>query len=145
MPKLYVMVALPRAGKSTYVEKHFKDKAKVSADQLRLIIYGRRYWAGGEGKVFWVRNVMLKALLEQGVDIVIDETNTTKDKRSKLIKLAKEYGYWVTAIVIREDKKTCIERAIETGQVDLISVIEKMAENYEEVSEDEGFDEIIYV
>jgi len=73
MPKLYVMIGLPRSGKSTYVKKHFKNTVKVSADQLRLLIYGKRYWAEGESKVFWVREIMLKALMEQGVDIVIDE------------------------------------------------------------------------
>lgn len=145
MPKLYVMVALPRSGKSTYVQEHFSDTVKVSADQLRLLIYGKRFMFKGEAEVWRTREVMLKALMEQGLEIVIDETNVSKESRRVLIDLGKEYLYQSVAIVIKTDKEICKKRAIETNQVDLVPVIERMAKKYEEVTEKEGFQEIIIV
>ena len=145
MKKMYVMVALPRAGKSTYINNHFQGVIRVSADQLRLLIHGKRFWDQGEAKVWWVRDIMIKALMEQGLDIVIDQTNTTRPRRKYLLELAARYGYQALAIVITTDKELCKERAVSTNQEDLIPVIEKMAENYEKVNKEEGFYEIIHV
>lgn len=145
MSKLYVMVALPRSGKSTYVNEHFKDIVKVSADQLRLLTYGKRFRFEGESKVWYTRQIMLRALMEQGLDIVIDETNTIKKSRKEILSLAKQYSYDTVAIVIKTDKEICTQSAIQTNQEDLVPVIERMAESYDEVTEEEGFNEIIYV
>ena len=143
MPRMYVMVALPRSGKSTYVEKHLADIPRVSADQLRLLIHGRRYLAEKEHLVWWVRGIMLRALMQQELDVVIDQTNTTRARRKELIRLAEEYGYTTVAVILERDIGTCKERAVRTGQEDLIPVIEEYAQAYEPVSESEGFDEII--
>jgi predicted kinase len=99
----------------------------------------------GESEVWATREIMLKALLEQGVDIVVDETNITQKSRASILELAQEFQYHTVAVVIQTDKETCKERAIKTGQADLISVIERMAKNYEDVTEAEGFDEIIVI
>lgn len=143
MPKMFVMVALPRSGKSTYVDKYLHNIPRISADQLRLLIYGRRYLAEKEHLVWWVRDIMLRALMQQELDVVIDQTNITRARRRELIRLAEEYGYTTVAVVLERDIGTCKERAVETGQEDLIPVIEEYALNYEPVSESEGFNEII--
>lgn len=145
MPKLYVMVALPRSGKSTYVRENFKGIPVVSADQLRLLIHGERYAREQEPKVWWVRNILLQALMEQGLDVVVDQTNITRDRRSQLLKLARKYGYEAIAVIIETDVETCKDRAVETRQEDLIPVIEEFALQLEPVLEDEGFAEIIRV
>jgi len=144
LPDLYVMVALPRAGKSTYIKKYLQGIIQVSADQLRLLISGKRFSPKQEPKVWWVRSIMLEALMQQGFDVVIDQTNINRQRRRPLLELAEKYGYRTIAIEIKTDIETCKKRAMETGQEDLLPVIDKMARNYQAVDQDEGFDEIIY-
>lgn len=134
---VYIMVGLPRSGKSTYADKYKGYKAIVSADQLRYLVYGQRFWGPGEDMMWAIRKIALTMLMEQGIDIVIDETNTTAARRKPIIELARKHGYSVEAIVIGTPKKTCIARAIAEGDERIIPVIERMAEQYEPVLPDE--------
>jgi len=89
--------------------------------------------------------MMLKYLMQQGVDIIIDETNTTKSRREPIIKLAKKHGYKVVGNIIEEWVDVCCKRAERTGQPDLIPIINKMAEQFELPESSEGFDELTKV
>jgi predicted kinase len=143
MKKLTMMCGLPRSGKSTWVEENKLDgEVILSADKLRYLVYNQRFWTGGEPLMWAVHGIILKMLLEQGVDIIVDETNVTKAIRGKIIKLAKEYDYEVTGIEFNTPKEICKERAIKTGQEDLLDVIDRLAEIYENISLDEDFDYI---
>ena len=136
-PTVFIMVGLPRSGKSTYTERYKGLKAIVSADQLRYLVYGQRFWGSGEDMMWATRKIILTMLLEQGIDIVIDETNTTIARRKPIIELAKKHGYFVEAVVISTPKEVCIERARAEGDEKIIPVIERMAEQYEPVLSDE--------
>lgn len=136
-PAVFIMVGLPRSGKSTYVERYKGLKAIVSADQLRYLVYGQRFWGPGEDMMWAIRKIVLTMLMEQGIDIVIDETNTTAARRKPIIEMAKKYGYFVEAVVINTPEEVCIERAQAEGDEKIIPVIERMAVQYEPVLPDE--------
>ena len=136
-PTVYIMVGLPRSGKSTYAKRYKGLYAIVSADQLRYLVYGQRFWGPGEDTMWAIRKIVLKMLMEQGIDIVIDETNTTVSRRKPIVDLAREYGYFVEAVVIDTPKETCIERARADGDDSLIPIIERMAGQFEPVQRDE--------
>lgn len=141
-PVITIMVGLPRSGKSTYVNKNYQNTPVISADQLRLVIYGQRFWKDGEDLVWTFRKKMLQVLLQQKIDIVIDETNTIERNRSSIINMAIEHGYTVNAVVIVEDPDVCIKRAKDSGQEDLELVIKRMAKHYEPPHQREGIEEI---
>lgn len=134
---VYIMVGLPRSGKSTYVERFKGNKAIISADQLRYLVYGQRFWGPGEDMMWAIRKIALTMLMEQGIDIVIDETNTTNARRKPIIELARKHNYLVEVVVINTPKEVCIERAKADGDSNLIPVIERMAEQFEPISLEE--------
>lgn len=139
MSKLTMLIGLPRCGKTTEAGKYEGKAAIVSADQFRQLIYGQRFYKDGESYVWAVRNTCFKALLQQGIDIVIDETNITKESRAAAIKLAKSYGYRVEGIFFDTDPRTCKRRAIDTKQEDLLPIIDKMNDQLEPPMLSEGF------
>ncbi|MBM7624089.1 ATP-binding protein [Sporohalobacter salinus] len=144
--ELYMTIGLPRSGKSTWIEKNAEDGVVVSADSLRKKVYGQRFWEDGEGLLWWIRGIFLRELLEQGVKIYIDETNVTKERRSKIIGLAHEYGYEVIGIWIGTDKESCLNRCREISIEEyklMKPAIEQMAATFKKPTKDEGFKEII--
>jgi predicted kinase len=145
MKQLTIMCGLPRSGKSTWVEKNKDNAVVVSADKLRYHVYGQRFWAGGEPLMWSIRGIMFDYLLMQGVDIIVDETNTTIEKRGKLIKLGKNFGYNVECVHMDTPWKICENRAIADNQEDLIPVITRMKEQFVEPSPSEGFNMVVHM
>jgi tRNA uridine 5-carbamoylmethylation protein Kti12 len=77
---------------------------------------------------------MIKALFEAGHKVVIfDETNYSRAARRALLS-----PQWKTVYYpVLTSPETCKERAIRTGQEDLIPVIDEMFTRYEPLGEDE--------
>jgi predicted kinase len=139
---LIMMVGLPRSGKSTYVQKNFRGITAISADQLRKLIYGQEFFEGGEQLVWATRDVMLRALMEQGLPVVIDETNTTIKRRELIVKLAKKYGYNITAVWVNTPVLACLDR---TDNKALKDTIARMNAQFEVPYVSEGFREVIRI
>jgi predicted kinase len=146
MKEIAMMVGLPRSGKST-ISKELKESNPGSIilcnDLIRLQLYGQRFYRGGEAFVWACHDLMFKLLLEQGVDIVLDETNVMAVRRAEYIKLAKQYGYRITCVWVKTDIDVCKERAVATMQDDLVSVVDQMAGKFNEPKKEEGFDDIL--
>lgn len=140
------MVGLPRSGKSTEAKKYQEEGyVKVSADDFRQLMYGQRFYSEGEGMMWATRDIALKILLQQGVNIVIDETNIDSSTRAKVIKLAEKYDYSVDCVFMDTEANVCVKRAVDTQQEDLIPVIDKLAYRLQEPLIDEGFDSIVTI
>src|SRR5574338_822713 len=126
--QLIAMMGLPRSGKSTYVKEVLIPRgfAVVGGDEIRLALHGQRFASEAEPMVAAIAEVMFKALKLAGCDIVVDETNVSEKRRNRWLKLGVQQF-----VVIETPKETCIERALATNQPDLVSVIERMAEEWE--------------
>ena len=130
MKRIVMMIGLPRSGKSTRA-KELNDLHGwpiVSSDAMRLAVHGKRYWAPGEPQVWAAVKLMVTALFNAGHDtIILDNTNTEEKYRKEWTSLCDEMKYVYVECSVDE----CQERALATGQADLLPVIEKMYEKLE--------------
>ncbi|MBI3832613.1 MAG: ATP-binding protein [Planctomycetes bacterium] len=80
-------------------------------------------------------------------DVVIDNTNPTREERARYIEAAKQAGYRVVGYYLRSDLKDCIARnagrpaAERVPEIALKATIKK----FERPNWDEGYDELYYV
>lgn len=145
MKTLKMMCGLPRSGKSTWIKQNKTNEVVVSADDIRYLVYNQRFWDEGEPLMWSIRNMILRMLMEQGVDIIVDETNTTPKRRLPIIALAQKYNYQINCIKLTTSKNVCIERAIAENDNLIKPVIERMANQFVEPDASEGFDNLINV
>lgn len=157
MAYINIMVGIPYSGKSTWVKNNRQENEYViSADRIRLQVYGQEYFKGGEPIIWSVRHYMLINTLEQNFNLIIDETNLTVSRRYRIIELANKYNYKVNAICMLTDFETCKKRfdteyySITNEDKKLLklekfSEMEKMQRYKKEPSKDEGFNNIIYI
>jgi predicted kinase len=89
----------------------------------------------------------IRAALNAGKSLVVDNTNPTPPERRQVIELAREYGARVVCYSFESDPRACFERnaAREEGkrvpEVGFYATVKK----FEPPSPDEGFDEIHHV
>ncbi len=131
-PTLIAMMGLPRSGKSTITAKLSKHLGApiVRRDAIRLALHGQRWEANAEPMVKAMSLYMIRALFEAGHEVVIcDETNYSRAARTSLTDPA---GRWqVKYYPVLTSPDVCKERAVATGQSDLIPVIDEMFARYE--------------
>lgn len=136
-PKMVIMCGLPKSGKSTLVNRGFRDYQVICGDDIRLalgVVFDPRL----EEFVWGTFNTMVRASLIRGLDVVLDGTHTTKLRRGRVIKLGQEYNADIKVFFINAPYKICLERAEKDNFP--ISVLERMKVNLdaEPPSEDEG-------
>jgi len=132
--RLICLVGLPRSGKSTLLSKKKFPSPIVNPDSIRLALHGQRYVQAAEDFVWAIAKVMVKSLFLAGHnEVIIDATNNTRKRRD--FWRSKE---WMTVFIhINTPKEECIRRAKLTDDYDIIPVIERMADYFEPLEDDE--------
>jgi predicted kinase len=141
MSNIIILSGLPRSGKTTLVNRVLEvDESyiKISADNLRYILYGHRFFEGGEEFVWGARKVILKMLMQQNKNIIVDECNNGTARRQMLLSLAKLYEYQTTIIHINTDSNTCRDRAIKENDMEIIKIIDFMSGKFQDPTIEEA-------
>ena len=92
----------------------------VCADDIRLT-FGFRYNWRFEDYVNAIKNTMIRTLLQKH-DVISDGTSTTKGSIIALLNIDIDADYYRMDTSV----EVCCDRAVKTGQSDLIPVIERM-------------------
>lgn len=85
---------------------------------------GHRYNWFSEPLLFGQIQIAIRALL-MDYDVLVDDTHTTRESVKRILEVEPN----AIAIPVKTDPAVCKERAIKTGQKDLIPVIDRMSVN----------------
>lgn len=137
MKELWCLVGLPRSGKSTWAEDMaYRNEFYpiVCKDSIRLALHGQRFLKERESEVGEITEIMIHALFLSGHRVVVlDETNTTIERRNQY----RSEHWGVRFKVFSTPKEECIRRAMITNDTVIIPIIEKMAAQFEPLTEEE--------
>lgn len=111
MPNLTIMVGPPGCGKSIwsklYVESH--RAKRVNRDDIRNSMQNGSYSADDEKVIKRIRDYTIESWLQQGYDVVVDDTNLTPDVFPKMVEIANRVGnVGVKEHVIKIERELCL-------------------------------------
>ena len=130
--QIILMVGLPRSGKTTWAKNYVQENSNtviVSPDTIRLALHNHRFIGESEDFVWATHYLMVKTLLLEGYNVLVDATNITEKRRNPYFNKFK--GYEILTKVMNTSKEECIERAKLIKDEEIIPIIEKMANQYE--------------
>lgn len=125
---------LPASGKTTWAKEYQKENpntVRINKDDLRLMLHNGIWSNGREKTIIDVRNMMVSYFLENGHDVIVDDTNFNFKHESKLKSLADTYK---SEFLIREfidvPLEECIKRDLQRPNSVGEKVIKKMYNDY---------------
>ena len=135
---LLFLVGPPRSGKSTFSQKwlnfeltddhiqEYRPRVIVNGDSIRKAVTGFRWNSNSELLTHPIKIYMIKALLDVGHDVLVDDTHTTRYSVQQLWDVDNTAKF----VIIDTEKEECRNRAVKTGQMDVVPVIERTWPQY---------------
>ena len=145
-PKGVVVLAigLPGSGKSSWFKRH--KITPLSSDLMRALLFDDPAEQRFQDLVFSNLRSMLKArLIARRPMNYVDATNLTPHERHSWIKLAKDYGYEVQAVLFDVPLEVCLERNQRRQRVVAEDVMRRMSAKLRAPTFEEGFSKITVV
>ena len=126
------MMGIQGSGKSEFCSRFLADAERINLDTLNTRNKER---------------LAIEECQEKGLDYVIDNTNPTREDRSRYIPDAKQRGYRVVGYFMQSRLQECIDRNNRReGKAKVPAKAIAMTSNRLEMpSKDEGFDELYFV
>ena len=153
MPKLYMLVGVPAAGKSTWLEKNNGNKVMVASSDAYLdriaAIQGKTYNDVFTDNIKAANNHALsvaKQAFELNLDLIWDQTNLNRKSRAPKLAMVPDH-YEKIAVYFPTPDKAEHERRLASrpGKSIPHNILMGMIRGLEKPTADEGFDEIIQV
>lgn len=150
MSKVYVLVGVPGAGKSTWVENQLwaKDCVYVSSDKLieeEAERQGKTYNDVFKDYINEAIALMLDQVIaarDEGKDIIWDQTSVSVKSRKKKFQMLPDYEH--IAVVFDTPDRAELEKRLASrpGKSIPWEIVDSMISNFEMPSEEEGFKEV---
>lgn len=140
--KLVILIGPPAAGKSTWLHQFLGEV--ISTDDIRREEFGVQFDPGVEPAVWRLAYRRLEKALAAGKVVCFDATNTTRERRKPLIRLARKYQAIIEGVVFSQEMDVLLKRnaARPPGKRVPEEVIKVQLQEMEMPSFDEGFDRI---
>jgi len=112
IPTLYVLVGLPGAGKTTWLEQR-RGLRSVSKDRIRQRRTGVYHFDEQIEHIiqgqFWAE---IAGMMRRRVSVAADCTNLTRETRRKLVQEALANGMRAVAVYFDTPYRTCLRRGV---------------------------------
>jgi predicted kinase len=118
MRKVILMKGLPGSGKSTYakalIEAHPEMYKRINRDDLRAMFDNGINTPQNEKFIRKVRDILITKSLEEGKNVVVDDTNLSDKNYNRISQLVREYNLKFSEHVVVEIKEmdTSLEECI---------------------------------
>jgi predicted kinase len=148
MATLYLTIGNCASGKTTYAKKFSREKllcAYIGSDELRGYFGADEHDQTVSGRVFESMKYYTEILLGQGFDVIVDALSYHRKARKDFIKAAKNVDAKVVGLVFNTAFDICVARNEARERKVPLAVLEKVDKNWEQPTEEEGFDIIEYV
>lgn len=144
-PLVHMLCGLPGCGKTTWYREN-RPNLRLSLDEFRKAIFGG-YRAEAEPFAHSWIDVTGRYLLATGVNFTLDATHLTVGLRAKWIRLVHQFGGYIICFHFLADEETCRQRNIARPKNEVVPplVMERMIDQFERPTEEEGFDTIVEV
>jgi predicted kinase len=137
-------IGLPGSGKSSWFKRN--KITPLSSDLLRALLFDDPTEQRFQDLIFSNLRSMLKArLIARRPMNYVDATNLTPQERQGWIKLAKDYGYEVQAVLFDVPLEVCLARNQRRDRVVPEEAMRRMAGKLKPPSFEEGFSKITVV
>ncbi|HEX9337507.1 MAG TPA: AAA family ATPase, partial [Pseudonocardiaceae bacterium] len=110
---LVVLVGASGSGKSTFAATHFAPTQVLSSDACRGFVADDENDQSASKDAFDVLHYIAAKRLAAGRITVVDATNTQREPRAQLIKLARDHHVLPVAIVLDTPESVCVQRNTE--------------------------------
>ena len=107
---LVVLVGASGSGKSTFAATHFAPTQVLSSDYCRGLVADDENDQSASADAFDVLHYIAGKRLTAGRITVVDATNTHREARAQLIRLAKDHHVLPVAIVLDTPESVCVRR-----------------------------------
>lgn len=126
MNRLYMLVGLPRSGKTTWAVR--SNYPVVCPDAIRISLHGSVFRKEAEPMVWAIAKIMVASLFEAGnMDVILDACNVSCKRREEWVDERWKRRFVVMPYTPQKSK----ERAVESGKNYLLDVINRMSGEYE--------------
>ena len=153
-PKVILLIGPPLSGKDTYLKsKDFSDFTMISRDDILMSLHDTNDYSEAFHKVDHklvdrLLNQKIQDCIDNKKNVIINMTNLTKRGRNRHLSKFPNSDYEKIAVVfpkldITEYINRNLKRKNEENKIIPLNVIESMIDNWEDVTPDEGFDQII--
>lgn len=139
--KMYLVMGLPRAGKSTWIKAN-KDKGiVVSNDGVRESILHSGYSKSTNPAIWMITDGCARIVLSQGKNVIIDGVNGSRFVRKCFTDMARECKAEIEYVWITTPLEMCLERNDSEHKLPDETLI-KMANGFEDPDSSEDYDKL---
>lgn len=114
MAKLLMMRGLPGSGKTTKANEIMREAGnfvRVNRDQLRPMLHGDAKWSGKKEKITRkVQTAMVSSMLNEGLSVIVDDTNLRDFDRDRWSAIAREHNSKFEVVDMDTPYDECVER-----------------------------------